>query len=92
MVLSRFFIPIVHLDVRDGKVWIQHNATKEEIADDLMGLGIEGQLGCIVCFCALVRILWWLEGAIGTQYYNSVFKAIAVFTIITLVDDYGDFT
>jgi XisI protein len=57
MVLSRFFIPIIHLDVRDGKVWIQHNATEEE-ADDLMGLGIEGQLGCIVCFCALVRILW----------------------------------
>jgi XisI protein len=45
MVLSRFFIPIVHLDVRDGKVWIQHNATEEEIADDLMGLGIEAQLG-----------------------------------------------
>jgi hypothetical protein len=55
MVLSRFFIPIVHLDVRDGKVWIQHNATEEEIADDLMGLGIEGQLGIhrlSLCPCA----------------------------------------
>jgi XisI protein len=41
--------------VQDGKVWIQHNATKEEIADDLMGLGIEGQLGMYrlsLCPCA----------------------------------------
>jgi hypothetical protein len=61
LVVFLFVYLIVHLDVRDGKVWIQHNATEEE-ADDLMGLGIEGQLGCIVCLCALVRILRWFEG------------------------------
>lgn len=40
---KQVFYPIVHIDVRDGKVWIQHNATEEEIADDLISLGIDRQ-------------------------------------------------
>jgi hypothetical protein len=37
---KRIFYPFIHIDIQDGKVWIQHNATEELIADDLMNLGI----------------------------------------------------
>jgi hypothetical protein len=32
--------PILHLDVRDGKVWIEHDGTSPGIALDLMEAGI----------------------------------------------------
>ena len=31
---------IVHADVRDGKVWIQHDGTEDGIADELLDAGI----------------------------------------------------
>jgi hypothetical protein len=38
---KRLFYPIIHIDIQDDKIWIQHNATEELVADDLMGLGID---------------------------------------------------
>ncbi len=31
---------ILHLDIKDGKIWIQHNSTEERIAAELVKLGI----------------------------------------------------
>ena len=32
--------PIVHLDIIDGKVWIQHDGTNRPVADELIAAGI----------------------------------------------------
>ncbi|MDB9540218.1 XisI protein [Anabaenopsis tanganyikae CS-531] len=34
---------IVHLDIKDGKIWVQHNGTENEIGEDLVKLGIPKQ-------------------------------------------------
>ncbi|MBF0204146.1 MAG: XisI protein [Desulfamplus sp.] len=31
---------ILHLDIKDNKIWIQHNGTEAGIADELVSLGI----------------------------------------------------
>lgn len=31
---------VVHIDIRDGKVWIQHDGTEDGIADELVQAGI----------------------------------------------------
>ncbi|HSK03408.1 MAG TPA: XisI protein [Kofleriaceae bacterium] len=31
---------VIHADIRDGKVWIQHDGTEQGIADDLVEAGI----------------------------------------------------
>ena len=31
---------VLHLDIKDGKIWIQHNSTEERIATELVKLGI----------------------------------------------------
>ncbi len=31
---------VLHLDLKDGKVWIQHNGTEVEIGDELVGAEI----------------------------------------------------
>lgn len=36
----RVFGPIMHFDIRDGKVWIQYNGTEEAIAQKLVEMGI----------------------------------------------------
>lgn len=37
---QRVFGPIMHIDIKEGKVWIQWNGTEEQVADDLMALGV----------------------------------------------------
>lgn len=37
----RYYGCILHFDIRNGKVWIQHNGTEHNIADELMELGVE---------------------------------------------------
>lgn len=32
--------PVIHVDIRDGKVWIQHDGTESGIADELVEAGI----------------------------------------------------
>ncbi len=31
---------ILHLDIKDGKIWIQHNTTEIDIAQELVDLGV----------------------------------------------------
>ncbi len=31
---------VIHVDIRDGKIWIQHDGTEEGIANDLMAAGV----------------------------------------------------
>jgi hypothetical protein len=31
---------VIHLDIKDGRVWIQHDGTSEGIADELVEAGI----------------------------------------------------
>jgi len=32
--------PVLHLDIKDGKIWIQHDGTEDGIANDLVRAGI----------------------------------------------------
>jgi XisI protein len=34
---------VLHIDIKDGKVWVQHNGTERAIADDLMERGVPAQ-------------------------------------------------
>ena len=36
----RYYGCILHFDIRQGKVWVQHNGTEHPIADELMELGV----------------------------------------------------
>ena len=36
----RFYSCLMHLDIKDGKVWIQRNQTDELIAQELIALGV----------------------------------------------------
>jgi hypothetical protein len=36
----RVFGPVMHIDIKGGKIWIQWNGTEEQVADDLMALGV----------------------------------------------------
>jgi XisI protein len=38
---KRVFYPIIHIDIQNDKIWIQHNVTEELVADDLMNLGVD---------------------------------------------------
>lgn len=34
---------VLHLDIKNGKIWIQHNGTEANIADELVALGVPKQ-------------------------------------------------
>jgi hypothetical protein len=34
---------VIHIDIREGKVWIEHNATDIRIGEDLVAAGIPRQ-------------------------------------------------
>ena len=36
----RVHCSIIHIDIRDGKVWIEHNGTDARIAEELVAAGI----------------------------------------------------
>lgn len=36
----RIYGCILHLDIKDGKIWIQHNGTENDIAAELVEMGI----------------------------------------------------
>lgn len=31
---------VVHIDIKDGKIWIQHDGTNRPVADELMAAGV----------------------------------------------------
>ena len=37
---KRFFGSVIHIDIKDGKVWIQHDGTEHGIANDLLERGV----------------------------------------------------
>jgi XisI protein len=39
----RVFGPILHFDIKDGKIWIQYNGTEEHIGETLVKLGVPAQ-------------------------------------------------
>ncbi len=38
---QRIYGSVIHLDVIHGNVWLQHNGTEGDIAQELMALGVE---------------------------------------------------
>ncbi|QSJ18568.1 XisI protein [Nostoc sp. UHCC 0702] len=34
---------VLHLDIKNGKIWIQHNGTEANVADELVALGVAKQ-------------------------------------------------
>lgn len=39
----RIFGPVLHLDIKDDKIWIQWNGTEDDIAAELVVLGVAKQ-------------------------------------------------
>lgn len=37
---KRIFGPVLHLDIKEGKIWIQWNGTEDDIAAELEALGV----------------------------------------------------
>ena len=37
---SRIFGPLIHIDIIDGKIWIQYDGTETGIANELVELGV----------------------------------------------------
>ncbi|NJN61137.1 MAG: XisI protein [Coleofasciculaceae cyanobacterium RL_1_1] len=37
----RIYHPIMHFDIKDGRIWIQENMTDHDPAEDLSALGVE---------------------------------------------------
>jgi hypothetical protein len=40
---TRIYGCILHVDIKDGKIWVQHDGTEEAIADRLVALGVPKQ-------------------------------------------------
>jgi hypothetical protein len=36
----RVFGPVLHLDIKDGKIWIQWNGTEDDVAAELVAMGV----------------------------------------------------
>lgn len=37
---NRIFAPVLHLDIKGSKIWIQWNGTEEDVADELVKMGV----------------------------------------------------
>lgn len=37
---QRVFGPIMHFDIKNGKIWVQYNGTEEHVGEALMELGV----------------------------------------------------
>lgn len=38
--LNRIYRSIIHLDIQDGKIWLQQNLTDQNPAEDLVAMGV----------------------------------------------------
>lgn len=38
---KRLYYPMMHFDIKDGRIWIQENMTDQDPAEDLIALGVE---------------------------------------------------
>jgi len=39
----RIYGPVLHFDIKDGKIWIQWNGTEDDVAAELVALGVSAQ-------------------------------------------------
>ncbi|WP_332989646.1 XisI protein [Microcoleus sp. A006_D1] len=39
----RYYGCVVHIDIQDGKIWIQHDGTEIGVANELVDLGVPKQ-------------------------------------------------
>ncbi|WP_009632938.1 XisI protein [Synechocystis sp. PCC 7509] len=40
---TRIYGCVLHVDIRDGKIWVQHDGTEDAIAEQLVELGVPKQ-------------------------------------------------
>ena len=40
---TRIYGCIIHVDIKDGKIWVQHDGTEEAIANQLIARGVPSQ-------------------------------------------------
>ncbi|MEG3933319.1 MULTISPECIES: XisI protein [unclassified Microcoleus] len=40
---TRIYGCVIHVDIKDGKIWVQHDGTEEAIADQLVARGVPSQ-------------------------------------------------
>ena len=38
--LSRIYRTIIHIDIKDGKIWLQQNLTEQNPAEELVAMGV----------------------------------------------------
>jgi hypothetical protein len=38
--LERIYYTVLHFDIKDGKIWLQHNATDIDIGQELVEMGV----------------------------------------------------
>ena len=50
----RIYSPLIHLDIINDKIWIQHDGTEEGVASELTALGIDKQQ-IVLAFKSLER-------------------------------------
>jgi len=39
--LERIYYVVLHFDIKDGKVWLQRNATELEVGEELIKMGVD---------------------------------------------------
>jgi hypothetical protein len=47
--MSYVYGTIIHVDIRDGKIWIQRDFTEEGVASELVDLGVP-KTDIVLCF------------------------------------------
>ncbi len=60
---TRIYGCILHVDIKDGKIWVQHDGTEEAIADQLVALGVPKQEIVLAYYAPYVR--QYTEFALG---------------------------
>jgi XisI protein len=60
---TRIYGCTLHVDIRDGKIWVQHDGTEDAIADQLVALGVSKQDIVLAYHAPYVR--QYTEFAIG---------------------------
>ena len=60
---TRIYGCVLHVDIRDGKIWVQHDGTEDAIADQLVTLGVTKQDIVLAYHAPYVR--QYTEYAIG---------------------------
>ncbi len=38
--LERIYYTVLHFDIKNGKIWLQHNATETDVGQELMEMGV----------------------------------------------------